>query len=227
MQSPIVRELLPLFGTFSIVHNFISESLSYFLMVIKENEWEMIGAIFRLKTSVIVSSLSLPPSLGWRLSSSPLTRQALDLGTVVVGRLVPGRLTCRVRTLAPEADAPQEAEFTLPAAGGPRVPRGPSVCFTLSLHYPNFVSTLSQKFELSTQRTKLISYENGMVLYYSNSTMNKYRFICIYVWINTIIICIFSVSSSSVAAPGGMTGGTSPPCNPENLKKIGNSPRFS
>ena len=27
-----------LFGTFSIVHNFISESLSYFLMVIKENE---------------------------------------------------------------------------------------------------------------------------------------------------------------------------------------------
>ena len=29
---------IDLFGTFSIVHNFISESLSYFLMVIKENE---------------------------------------------------------------------------------------------------------------------------------------------------------------------------------------------
>ena len=39
-------------------------------------------------------------------------------------------------------------------------------------HYPNFVSTLSQKFELSTQQTKLISYENGMVLYYNNNTMN-------------------------------------------------------
>ena len=34
--------------------NLISESLSYFLMVIKENEWEMIDAIFRLKTSVVV-----------------------------------------------------------------------------------------------------------------------------------------------------------------------------
>ena len=54
---------------------------------------------------------------------------------------------------------------------------------TLSQHYPNFVSTLSQKFELSTQRKKLISYENGMVLYYSNNTrtMNKYIFNCIYI----------------------------------------------
>ena len=44
------------------------------------------------------------------------------------------------------------------------------VFLTLSQHYPIFVS---QKFELATQRTKLISYENGMVLYYSNNTMNK------------------------------------------------------
>ena len=77
-----------------------------------------------------------------------------------------------------------------------------SECFTLSQHYPNFVSTLSQKFELSTQRTKLISYENGMVLCYSNNTINKSYLThnCIYIWINTIIICISSVSS--VAAPG-------------------------
>ena len=75
-----------------------------------------------------------------------------------------------------------------------------SAFLTLSQHYPNFVSTLSQKFELSTQRTKLISYENDMVLHYSNNTMNKYIFNCIYNWINTIIICISSVSS--VSAPG-------------------------
>ena len=78
---------------------------------------------------------------------------------------------------------------------------------TLSQHYPNFVSTLSQKFELFTQRTKLISYENSMVLYYSNNTMNKSYLTVIYynwinyIWINTIIICISSVSS--VAAPQG------------------------
>ena len=48
-----------------------------------------------------------------------------------------------------------------------------SVLLTLSQHYPNFVSTLSQKFEVSTQWTKLINYENSMVLYYSNNTMNK------------------------------------------------------
>ena len=68
-----------------------------------------------------------------------LPRQALDLGTVVVGRLVPGRLTCRVRTLAPEADAPQEAEFTLPAAGGPRVARGPQ-------HWLSYVQGVIQFF---------------------------------------------------------------------------------
>ena len=73
------------------------------------------------------------------MSSSPLTRQALDLGTVVVGHLVPGCLTCRVRTLAPEADAPQEAEFTLPAAGGPRVARGPQ-------HWLSYVQGVIQFF---------------------------------------------------------------------------------
>ena len=38
-----------------------------------------------------------------------------------------------------------------------------------------------------------------MVLYYSTNTINKYVFNCIYIWINTVIICIFSVSS--VTAP--------------------------
>ena len=37
-------------------------------------------------------------------------------------------------------------------------------------------------------------------MYYSNNTMNKYIFNCIYISINTIIICISSVSS--VACPG-------------------------
>ena len=104
-------------------------------------------------------------------------------------------------------------------------PHFAAVCF---LHYPNtiptlsnFVSKLSQKFEPSTQRTKLISYENGMVLYYSNNTMNKYRFICIYVWINTIIICISSVSSSSVAAPGGNQGNVPPPVTRKICKGLG------
>lgn len=69
--------------------------------------------------------------------------QALELGTVVVGRLVPGRHSCRVRTLAPEADAPQEAEFALPTlsadGGWTRVARGPQ-------HWVSYVQGVLQFF---------------------------------------------------------------------------------
>ena len=61
----------PTIWTFSIVDNCIFESLSFFLIVIKENEWGAIDAIFRLKTSVIVmqQNLTMTEVFSWNIAS--------------------------------------------------------------------------------------------------------------------------------------------------------------